>query len=167
MKIHEKDPNSTASTTPPSPLKRRRLSSKRKFSHDAEMDREERTPAKKVLYGTWSKSLSWLLLNCHLLCSCGLHQNVVLLWPYMYLKMPCFSCVANTVVWDLKSISDFRDWNNFSLMLHCLIFGGLHMIYIRYLMLDDKDELLFCYCSFSPTCCFFFFSHLLHNSLTG
>lgn len=51
MKIHEKDPNSTASTTPPSPLKRRRLSSKRKFSHDAEMDREERTPAKKVRYG--------------------------------------------------------------------------------------------------------------------
>ncbi|XP_064017214.1 ras-responsive element-binding protein 1 isoform X2 [Pogoniulus pusillus] len=49
MKIHEKDPNSTASTTPPSPLKRRRLSSKRKFSHDAEMDREERTPAKKVV----------------------------------------------------------------------------------------------------------------------
>lgn len=51
MKIHEKDPNSTASTTPPSPLKRRRLSSKRKFSHDAELDREERTPAKKVLHG--------------------------------------------------------------------------------------------------------------------
>ncbi|NXI46779.1 RREB1 protein, partial [Galbula dea] len=49
MKIHEKDPNSTASTTPPSPLKRRRLSSKRKFSQDAEMDREERTPAKKVV----------------------------------------------------------------------------------------------------------------------
>ncbi|XP_068019094.1 ras-responsive element-binding protein 1 isoform X4 [Melanerpes formicivorus] len=49
MKIHEKDPNSTANTTPPSPLKRRRLSSKRKFSHDAEMDREERTPAKKVV----------------------------------------------------------------------------------------------------------------------
>ncbi|NXS58666.1 RREB1 protein, partial [Brachypteracias leptosomus] len=49
MKIHEKDPNSTTSTTPPSPLKRRRLSSKRKFSHDAEMDREERTPAKKVV----------------------------------------------------------------------------------------------------------------------
>ncbi|NWH95240.1 RREB1 protein, partial [Aegithalos caudatus] len=49
MKIHEKDPNSTASTTPPSPLKRRRLSSKRKFSHDAELDREERTPAKKVV----------------------------------------------------------------------------------------------------------------------
>ncbi|NWZ25912.1 RREB1 protein, partial [Asarcornis scutulata] len=49
MKIHEKDPNSTASTTPPSPLKRRRLSSKRKLSQDAEMDREERTPAKKVV----------------------------------------------------------------------------------------------------------------------
>lgn len=49
MKIHEKDPNSTASTTPPSPLKRKRLSSKRKFSQDAEMDREERTPAKKVV----------------------------------------------------------------------------------------------------------------------
>ncbi|XP_023775744.1 ras-responsive element-binding protein 1 isoform X1 [Cyanistes caeruleus] len=49
MKIHEKDPNSTASTTPPSPLKRRRLSSKRKFSHDAELDREDRTPAKKVV----------------------------------------------------------------------------------------------------------------------
>ncbi|XP_041269111.1 ras-responsive element-binding protein 1 isoform X4 [Onychostruthus taczanowskii] len=49
MKIHEKDPNSTASTTPPSPLKRRRLSSKRKFSHDVDLDREERTPAKKVV----------------------------------------------------------------------------------------------------------------------
>ncbi|XP_068788010.1 ras-responsive element-binding protein 1 isoform X4 [Struthio camelus] len=49
MKIHEKDPNSTASTTPPSPLKRRRLSSKRKLSQDAETDREERTPAKKVV----------------------------------------------------------------------------------------------------------------------
>ncbi|NXH23339.1 RREB1 protein, partial [Bucco capensis] len=49
MKIHEKDPNSTASTTPPSPLKRRRLSSKRKFTHDPELDREERTPAKKVV----------------------------------------------------------------------------------------------------------------------
>ncbi|NXL18157.1 RREB1 protein, partial [Setophaga kirtlandii] len=49
MKIHEKDPNSTASTTPPSPLKRRRLSSKRKFSHDTELDREDRTPAKKAL----------------------------------------------------------------------------------------------------------------------
>ncbi|NWJ06078.1 RREB1 protein, partial [Crypturellus undulatus] len=49
MKIHEKDPNSTASATPPSPLKRRRLSSKRKLSQDAETDREERTPAKKVV----------------------------------------------------------------------------------------------------------------------
>ncbi|NWY04307.1 RREB1 protein, partial [Nothoprocta ornata] len=49
MKIHEKDPNSTASTAPPSPLKRRRLSSKRKLSQDAETDREERTPAKKVV----------------------------------------------------------------------------------------------------------------------
>lgn len=60
MKIHEKDPNSTASTTPPSPLKRRRLSSKRKLSQDAEMDREERTPAKKVLYPACSERLSWL-----------------------------------------------------------------------------------------------------------
>ncbi|XP_051655019.1 ras-responsive element-binding protein 1 isoform X1 [Manacus candei] len=49
MKIHEKDPNSTVSTTPPSPLRRRRLPSKRKFSHDADLDREERTPAKKVV----------------------------------------------------------------------------------------------------------------------
>uniref|UniRef100_A0A8B9Q860 Ras-responsive element-binding protein 1 n=1 Tax=Apteryx owenii TaxID=8824 RepID=A0A8B9Q860_APTOW len=49
MKIHEKDPNSMASSTPPSPLKRRRLSSKRKLSQDAETDREERTPAKKVV----------------------------------------------------------------------------------------------------------------------
>ncbi|XP_053915713.1 ras-responsive element-binding protein 1 isoform X1 [Cuculus canorus] len=54
MKIHEKDPNSTATTTPPSPLKRRRLSTKRKFNRDAEMDREERTPAKKVVEDGYS-----------------------------------------------------------------------------------------------------------------
>ncbi|XP_019398510.1 PREDICTED: ras-responsive element-binding protein 1 isoform X1 [Crocodylus porosus] len=49
MKIHEKDPNGAGGTTPPSPLKRRRLSSKRKLSQEAETDREERTPAKKVV----------------------------------------------------------------------------------------------------------------------
>lgn len=69
MKIHEKDPNSTASTTPPSPLKRRRLSSKRKFSHDAELDREERTPAKKVLYGAWNTRCSWLPPKLFGLCT--------------------------------------------------------------------------------------------------
>ncbi|XP_072854693.2 ras-responsive element-binding protein 1 isoform X2 [Pogona vitticeps] len=47
MKIHEKDPNSTTSTTTPvSPLKRRRLSTKRK--QETEVDKEDRTPAKKV-----------------------------------------------------------------------------------------------------------------------
>ncbi|XP_051026095.1 ras-responsive element-binding protein 1 isoform X2 [Acomys russatus] len=49
MKIHEKDTNSTAAAAPPSPLKRRRLSSKRKLSHDAESEREDPTPAKKMV----------------------------------------------------------------------------------------------------------------------
>ncbi|XP_066480451.1 ras-responsive element-binding protein 1 isoform X2 [Tiliqua scincoides] len=48
MKIHEKDPNGTTST-PPSMLKRRRLSTKRKLSQESEMDKEERSPAKKVV----------------------------------------------------------------------------------------------------------------------
>lgn len=49
MKIHEKDPNSSPAAAPPSPLKRRRLSSKRKLSHDAESEKEDPAPAKKVL----------------------------------------------------------------------------------------------------------------------
>ncbi|XP_054447896.1 ras-responsive element-binding protein 1 isoform X2 [Pteronotus mesoamericanus] len=49
MKIHEKDPNSAAAAAPPSPLKRRRLSSKRKFSHDAESEKEDPAPAKKMV----------------------------------------------------------------------------------------------------------------------
>uniref|UniRef100_A0A2I3GU07 Ras-responsive element-binding protein 1 n=1 Tax=Nomascus leucogenys TaxID=61853 RepID=A0A2I3GU07_NOMLE len=49
MKIHEKDPNSATATAPPSPLKRRRLSSKRKLSHDAESEREDPAPAKKMV----------------------------------------------------------------------------------------------------------------------
>lgn len=47
MKIHEKDPNSATAAAPPSPLKRRRLSSKRKLSHDAESEKEDPAPAKK------------------------------------------------------------------------------------------------------------------------
>lgn len=49
MKIHEKDTNSTTAAAPPSPLKRRRLSSKRKLSHDAESEREDPGPAKKTV----------------------------------------------------------------------------------------------------------------------
>nr|XP_048281784.1 ras-responsive element-binding protein 1 isoform X2 [Myodes glareolus] len=49
MKIHEKDTSSTTTATPPSPLKRRRLSSKRKLSHDAESEREDQAPAKKMV----------------------------------------------------------------------------------------------------------------------
>ncbi|XP_053457255.1 ras-responsive element-binding protein 1 isoform X2 [Nycticebus coucang] len=49
MKIHEKDPNSATAVAPPSPLKRRRLSSKRKLSHDAEAEREDSAPAKKMV----------------------------------------------------------------------------------------------------------------------
>ncbi|KAF6345566.1 ras responsive element binding protein 1 [Rhinolophus ferrumequinum] len=49
MKIHEKDPNSAAAAAPPSPLKRRRLSSKRKLSHDAESEKEDPAPAKKMV----------------------------------------------------------------------------------------------------------------------
>nr|XP_033790644.1 ras-responsive element-binding protein 1 isoform X2 [Geotrypetes seraphini] len=47
MKIHEKDPNSVISISPPSPFKRRRLSAKRKLSHEAET--EDPMPAKKVV----------------------------------------------------------------------------------------------------------------------
>ncbi|XP_039110336.1 ras-responsive element-binding protein 1 isoform X2 [Hyaena hyaena] len=54
MKIHEKDPNSATATAPPSPLKRRRLSSKRKLSHDAESEKEDPAPAKKMVEdGQW------------------------------------------------------------------------------------------------------------------
>ncbi|XP_027694055.1 ras-responsive element-binding protein 1 isoform X2 [Vombatus ursinus] len=49
MKIHEKDPNSTTTTTPPSPLKRRRMTSKRKLSQEADSEKEDLTPAKKVV----------------------------------------------------------------------------------------------------------------------
>ncbi|XP_034981391.2 ras-responsive element-binding protein 1 isoform X1 [Zootoca vivipara] len=50
MKIHEKDPNgTTTSTAPASPLKRRRLSTKRKLSQETEADKEERIPAKKAV----------------------------------------------------------------------------------------------------------------------
>ncbi|XP_070603316.1 ras-responsive element-binding protein 1 isoform X2 [Erythrolamprus reginae] len=49
MKIHEKDATGATSTTPASPLKRRRLSTKRKLSHEAEADKEEQSPAKKVV----------------------------------------------------------------------------------------------------------------------
>ncbi|XP_066124534.1 ras-responsive element-binding protein 1 isoform X3 [Saccopteryx bilineata] len=49
MKIHEKDPGSAAAAAPPSPLKRRRLSSKRKLSHDAESEKEDLAPAKKMV----------------------------------------------------------------------------------------------------------------------
>lgn len=48
MKIHEKDPNGTTSA-PPTMTKRRRLSTKRKLSQESEMDKEERSPAKKVV----------------------------------------------------------------------------------------------------------------------
>lgn len=49
MKIHEKDPSGATAAAPPSPLKRRRLSSKRKLSHDAEAEREDPAPAKKMV----------------------------------------------------------------------------------------------------------------------
>lgn len=49
MKIHEKDTSSTTAAAPPSPLKRRRLSSKRKLSHDADSEREDTAPAKKMV----------------------------------------------------------------------------------------------------------------------
>ncbi|XP_038624032.1 ras-responsive element-binding protein 1-like [Tachyglossus aculeatus] len=48
MKIHEKDPNSTANTVTPSPLKCRRLTSKRKLSQEAEAEKVL-TSAKKVV----------------------------------------------------------------------------------------------------------------------
>ncbi|XP_041103824.1 ras-responsive element-binding protein 1-like isoform X2 [Polyodon spathula] len=47
MKIHVKDP-STAAPSPPSPMKRRRLSTKRKLSHEGEPVKEEEPLNKKV-----------------------------------------------------------------------------------------------------------------------
>ncbi|XP_078544187.1 ras-responsive element-binding protein 1 isoform X2 [Lissotriton helveticus] len=49
MKIHEKDPGVPVSASPPSPPKRRRLPTKRKLSLDAEMEKDEPSPAKKVV----------------------------------------------------------------------------------------------------------------------
>ncbi|XP_069469571.1 ras-responsive element-binding protein 1 isoform X2 [Ambystoma mexicanum] len=49
MKIHEKDPSVPVSPSPPSPPKRRRLSTKRKLSLDTELEKEEPSPAKKVV----------------------------------------------------------------------------------------------------------------------
>ncbi|XP_051050390.1 ras-responsive element-binding protein 1 isoform X2 [Phodopus roborovskii] len=49
MKIHEKDSGNATAAAPPSPLKRRRLSAKRKLSHDAESEREDPAPAKKMV----------------------------------------------------------------------------------------------------------------------
>lgn len=115
MKIHEKDPNSTVTTTPPSPLKRRRLSSKRKFCHDAEMDREERIPAKKVLYGAWSKR--WLSPKlCQLLRSCSLHGHtqiyspVYIFWDAMlvlYRQHCCLRLKSNFSFQRLKELIYF------------------------------------------------------------
>ncbi|XP_012589607.1 PREDICTED: ras-responsive element-binding protein 1 [Condylura cristata] len=51
MKIHEKDPHGTPSATPPSPLKRRRPSCKRKLSHDGESEKEDPGPPKKMVEG--------------------------------------------------------------------------------------------------------------------
>lgn len=67
MKIHEKDTNSTTAAAPPSPLKRRRLSSKRKLSHDAESEREDPGPAKKVLWVCCTvRSIVWFLAEISL-----------------------------------------------------------------------------------------------------
>ncbi|XP_056377075.1 ras-responsive element-binding protein 1 isoform X2 [Hyla sarda] len=49
MKIHEKDPNSAITTSPPSPHKRRRLTSKRKPGPEEETEKEPAPPAKKVV----------------------------------------------------------------------------------------------------------------------
>ncbi|XP_043920794.1 ras-responsive element-binding protein 1 [Protopterus annectens] len=49
MKIHEKDPSNIVNPNPPSPLKRKRLPFKRKFSQDEELEKEEQPPAKKVM----------------------------------------------------------------------------------------------------------------------
>ncbi|KAM6184906.1 ras-responsive element-binding protein 1 [Rhynchocyon petersi] len=57
MKIHEKDPNGTTAAAPQSPLKRRRLASKRKLSHDAEFEKEDPTAAKKMVEDGQSSDL--------------------------------------------------------------------------------------------------------------
>ncbi|CAH2284258.1 ras-responsive element-binding 1-like isoform X4 [Pelobates cultripes] len=49
MKIHEKDPSAAVSTSPPSPQKRRRLTSKRKSILESETDKDEPSPPKKTM----------------------------------------------------------------------------------------------------------------------
>ncbi|KAG9356070.1 hypothetical protein JZ751_000914 [Albula glossodonta] len=48
MKIHDKDPSSVVASSPPSPLKRRRPSAKRKPSLEDDGDQGEEPPSKKV-----------------------------------------------------------------------------------------------------------------------
>ncbi|XP_030624717.1 ras-responsive element-binding protein 1 [Chanos chanos] len=49
MKIHDKDPASSVPTSPPSPIKRRRPSAKRKLSQDEDGDRGDEPSSKRVL----------------------------------------------------------------------------------------------------------------------
>ncbi|XP_048204516.1 ras-responsive element-binding protein 1 isoform X2 [Perognathus longimembris pacificus] len=84
MKIHEKDPNSATTAAPPSPLKRRRLSSKRKLSHDAESEREDPAPAKKMVEDGQSGDLEKMpdeVFHCpvcfkEFVCKYGLESHV-------------------------------------------------------------------------------------------
>ncbi|XP_053322245.1 ras-responsive element-binding protein 1 [Spea bombifrons] len=49
MKIHEKDPNAPVTASPPSPQKRRRLTTKRKSIPETDTDKEDSPPAKKAV----------------------------------------------------------------------------------------------------------------------
>nr|XP_015210078.1 PREDICTED: ras-responsive element-binding protein 1 isoform X2 [Lepisosteus oculatus] len=48
MKIHDKDPSSVVPSSPPSPTKRRRLSTKRKLSQEGDTEKPEDPPSKRA-----------------------------------------------------------------------------------------------------------------------
>lgn len=125
MKIHEKDPNSATAAAPPSPLKRRRLSSKRKLSHDAESEKEDPAPAKKVLsapntdapnHGTWGGNTSSLYF-----CSLGTWQTSIRTFLLLFFSCCSVRCLQKNVpvhfLCGASLLSPLMKWRACSIVL--------------------------------------------------
>lgn len=73
---------------------------------------------KRFFMGHEAQDVPGYLLNCQQFGLCTHHRLVSALY-----ELPCLSCVASTVVWDWKLMSNFRDWNNSIFkILYCLNF---------------------------------------------